>query len=94
MGFNNLLYFIDDGITGTKRDRKEFIRMLDELKKGYIGAVMVKDLSRLARDHILADTLIEETFPEYDIRLIAISENLDTAEGEDEFTPFRNLMSE
>jgi len=94
MGFNNLLYFIDDGITGTKRDRKEFARMLEELKKGYIGALMVKDLSRLARDHILADTLIEEFFPTHNIRLIAISENLDTAEGEDEFTPFRNLMAE
>jgi len=94
MGFTQLICFIDDGITGTKRDRKEFTRMLEELKKGHIGAVMVKDLSRLARDHILADTLIEEFFPEHDIRLIAVSENLDTAEGEDEFTPFRNLMSE
>ena len=93
-GFTNLICFIDDGITGTKRDRKEFTRMLEEMKKGYIGALIVKDLSRLARDHILADTLIEEFFPEHDIRLIAVSENLDTAEGEDEFTPFRNLMSE
>jgi len=66
--------------------------MLAELEKGYIGAVMVKDLSRLARDHIQADTLVEEFFPEHDIRLISVSEGLDTAEGEDEFTPFRNLM--
>ena len=94
MGFTNILYFIDDGITGTKRDRKDFMRMLGELEKGYIGAVMVKDLSRLARDHIRADTLIEEFFPENDIRLIAVAEGLDSAEGEDEFTPFRNLMNE
>ena len=94
MGFMNLLYFVDDGISGNNRDRKEFNRMFAELEKGYIGAVMVKDLSRLARDHIFADTLIEEFFPKHDIRLISISENLDTAEGEDEFTPFRNLMSE
>ncbi|MDR0314559.1 MAG: recombinase family protein [Oscillospiraceae bacterium] len=94
MGFTNLLYFVDDGISGNNRDRKEFNRMLAELEKGYIGAVMVKDLSRFARDHIFADTLIEEFFPEHNIRLISISENLDTAEGEDEFTPFRNLMSE
>ena len=45
MGFINILTFIDDGITGTKRDRKEFMRMIGELEKGYIGAVMVKDLS-------------------------------------------------
>ena len=94
MGFTNLLCFVDDGISGNNRDRKEFNRMLGELEKGYIGAIMVKDLSRLARDHILADTLIEEFFPKHDIRLISISENLDTAEGEDEFAPFRNLMSE
>ena len=62
LGFTNILTFIDDGITGTKRDRKEFTRMMAELEKGYIGAMMVKDLSRLARDHILADTLIEEFF--------------------------------
>ncbi|MDR1631148.1 MAG: recombinase family protein [Oscillospiraceae bacterium] len=94
MGFINILYFIDDGITGTKRDRKEFMRMIGELEKGYIGAVMVKDLSRLGRDHIRMDLYIEEFFPENDIRLIAVAEGLDSAEGEDEFTPFRNLMNE
>jgi len=94
MGFTNTLVFIDDGITGTKRDRKEFVRMIAELEKGHIGAVMVKDLSRLARDHIRADTLIEEWLPERDIRLIAIADGLDTANGEDEFTPFKNLMNE
>jgi DNA invertase Pin-like site-specific DNA recombinase len=94
MGFINLLYFVDDGITGTSRDRKEFSRMLTELEKGYISTVVVKDLSRFARDHIRADILIEETFPENDIRLISVSEGLDTANGEDDFTPFRNLMNE
>lgn len=94
LGFTNLLYFVDDGISGTRRDRQEFNRMLSELKEGRIAAVMVKDLSRLARDHIHADTLIEETFPENDIRLISVSEGLDTENGEDDFTPFRNLMNE
>jgi Ca2+-binding EF-hand superfamily protein len=85
---------LDDGITGTDRDRKAFVKMIAELEKGCIGTVIVKDLSRLARDHIRADTLIEEFFPEYDIRLIAVSEGLDTINGEDEFVPFRNLMNE
>lgn len=93
-GFTNIIEYLDDGITGTDRDRKDFVKMLAELEKGYIGAVIVKDLSRLARDHIRADTLIEEFFPEYDIRLIAVSEGLDTINGEDEFVPFRNLMNE
>ena len=69
MGFTNLLYFVDDGISGNNRDRKEFNRMLAELEKCYISTVMVKDLSRLARDHILADTLIEEFFPKHDIHI-------------------------
>lgn len=94
MGFTDTLLFIDDGITGTKKDRKEFMRMIAELEKGHIGVVMVKDLSRLGRDHIRMDQYIEEFFPEHDIRLIAVSEGLDTANGEDEFTPFRNLMNE
>ena len=55
---------------------------------------MVKDLSRLARDHIRADSLLEEFFPEHDIRFISVSEGIDSAQGEDEFTPFRNLMNE
>jgi len=93
-GFTNIIEFMDDGITGTDHGRKEFVKMLAELEKGYIGTVIVKDLSRLARDHIRADTLIEEFFPEHDIRLIAVSEGLDTDNGEDEFVPFRNLMNE
>ena len=93
-GFVKFVEFVDDGITGTKRDRKEFLRMLDGIEKGNISAVMVKDLSRLARDHIRADTLLEEFFPEHDIRFISVSEGIDTAEGEDEFAPFRNLMNE
>ena len=94
LGFTNLLYFVDDGVTGTKRDRKDFMRMLGELEQGHIGAVIVKDLSRLARDHIKADTLLEETFPSLDIRFISVSEGIDTDKGEDEFAPFRNLMNE
>lgn len=94
MGFTNLLYFVDDGVTGTRRDRKEFTRMLEELERGFVSTVMVKDLSRLARDHIHADILLEETFPKLDVRFIAVSEGLDTANGEDDFTPFRNLMNE
>ena len=94
MGFTNILIFVDDGISGTNRDRKDFIRMIEELKKGHIGAVMVKDLSRLGRDHIKMDYFIEEFFPEHDIRFISIGEGLDTASNESEMTPFVNLMNE
>ena len=90
----NIREYIDDGITGTKRDREQFQKMLTDIEKGEIGIVMVKDLSRLARDHIQADTLIEEFFPEHDVRLIAPGDGVDTAKGEDEIIPFRNLMNE
>jgi DNA invertase Pin-like site-specific DNA recombinase len=63
LGLTNIREYVDDGITGTKRDRKAFVKMQEDITKGEIGVVMVKDLSRLARDHIMADTLIEEFSP-------------------------------
>ena len=92
LDLHNTREYIDDGITGTRRDRESFQRMLADIEKGEIGTVVVKDLSRLARDHIQADTLIEEVFPEYDVRLIAPGDSVDTSKGEDEIIPFRNLM--
>ena len=95
-GYTNIIEFVDDGITGTSRDRNEFNRMVAAVESGQspFTAIIVKDLSRFARDHIRADMLIEEVFPFHDIRLISVSEGLDSANGEDEFTPFRNLMNE
>ena len=94
LDLNNTREYIDDGITGTRRDRENFQRMIADIEKGEVGTVVVKDLSRLARDHIQADTLIEEVFPEYDVRLIAPGDGVDTSKGEDEIIPFRNLMNE
>jgi DNA invertase Pin-like site-specific DNA recombinase len=73
-----LIEFVDDGVTGTSRDRNEFNRMITAVESGFapFTAVIVKDLSRFARDHIRADMLIEETFPTHDIRLISVSEGL------------------
>ena len=94
LNLSNIREYIDDGITGTNRDRKAFVKMQSDIEKGEIGVVMVKDLSRLARDHIKADTLIEEFFPEHDVRLIATNDGIDTSKGEDEIIPFKNLMNE
>ena len=93
MGFTKILYFIDDGITGTSRDRKDFVRLTAELEKGDIGALMVKDLSRLGRDHIKMDWYLEEFLIELDVRFISVGDGIDTLNGEDEFAPFRNLMN-
>ena len=94
LDLSNIREYIDDGITRTRRDRESLQRMLADIEKGEVGVVMVKDLSRLARDHIQADTLIEEFFPEHDVRLIAPGDGVDTSKGEDEIIPFRNLMNE
>ena len=61
---------------------------------GRAAAVFVKDLSRLGRNYIEVGRLTEEFFPEHDIRLVAVSDNIDTAEGESELAPIRNLFNE
>ena len=53
-----------------------------------------EDLSRLGRNYIEVGRLMEEFFPEHDIRLVAVSDNIDTAEGENELAPIRNLFND
>ncbi|MDR2572422.1 MAG: recombinase family protein [Oscillospiraceae bacterium] len=93
-GYTNLLIFVDDGVTGVTMNRPGFNAMMDELKKGYVGAVFVKDLSRLGRNHLEVGKLTEEFFPENDIRLVAVSDGYDSAEGEDDLNPIRHLFNE
>ena len=68
--------------------------MITAIEAGYISAVFVKDLSRLGRNYIEVGKLTEEFFPEHDVRLIAVSDGVDSDEGDNEFTPFRNIMNE
>ena len=93
-GYTNILTFVDDGVTGVTFNRPGFNAMMEELKKGYIGAVFVKDLSRLGRNHLEAGKLTEEYFPDNDIRLVAVSDGYDSAEGEDDLIPIRHLFNE
>ncbi len=93
-GYTDTIYFVDDGITGTTMKRPGFQRMLQEIEAGYISAVFVKDLSRLGRNYIEVGKLTEEYFPLHDIRLVAVSDGVDSDEGEDDFTPFKNIMNE
>ena len=93
-GFTNLVHFLDDGISGVTMDRPGFVEMIQQLEQGRAVAVFVKDLSRLGRNYIEVGRLTEEFFPEHDIRLVAVSDNIDTAEGENELAPIRNLFNE
>ena len=93
-GYTNLVHFLDDGISGVTMDRPGFVEMLRQLEQGKAAAVFVKDLSRLGRNYIEVGRLTEEFFPDHDIRLVAVSDNIDTAEGENELAPIRNLFNE
>lgn len=93
-GYTNLITFADDGVSGVTMNRPGFNEMISEIEKHKASAVFVKDMSRLGRNYIEVGRLTEEFFPEHDIRLVAVSDNIDTDEGENELTPIRNLFNE
>ena len=93
-GYTDTIFFVDDGITGTTMKRPGFQKMIAAIEAGYISAVFVKDLSRLGRNYIEVGKLTEEFFPLHDVRLVAVSDGVDSDEGEDDFTPFKNIMNE
>ena len=93
-GLNNTKYYIDDGYTGTNFNRPGFLSLLDDIEMGYVGAVMVKDLSRLGRDYVSVGHYTDSYFPEHDIRFIAVNDLIDSDEGDNEIAPFKNVMNE
>ncbi|MDR0912325.1 MAG: recombinase family protein [Methanobrevibacter sp.] len=95
-GFTNFVEFVDDGVSGTNKDRKNFKRMIEQVEQGtaLFSAVIVKDVTRFARDYIRAGMYIEEVFPENDIRFISIGEGIDSNEGDNPFIGFMNITSE
>ena len=93
-GFANTKYYVDDGYTGTNFNRPDFQKMLDDMEMGYISTVIVKDMSRLGRDYLQVGYYTDTFFPEHDIRFIAINDCVDSAAGENELAPFRNVMNE
>ena len=93
-GLFNTKYFVDDGYSGTNFDRPGFIEMAEAIEAGYIGAVLVKDMSRLGRDYLQVGYYTDNFFPEHNVRFIAVNDGVDSAEGENEFAPFRNIMNE
>lgn len=86
--------FCDDGYSGTNYDRPDFQRMMSLVEEGKVGAIIVKDLSRLGRDYLKTGYYTEVIFPEYDVRFIAINDDVDTEKGSNEFAPFKNIINE
>ncbi len=93
-GYTNLLIYTDDGISGVTMNRPDYIRMIGDIENNKISAVFVKDLSRLGRNYIEVGKLTEEYLPEHEVRLVAVSDNIDTYEGENELAPIKNLFNE
>ena len=91
-GYTNIVVFCDDGISGVTMNRPDFNKMMEQLKLGKASALFVKDLSRLGRNYIEVGRLTDDLFPSLNIRLVAVSDAIDTEEGENELTPIRNLF--
>ena len=92
-GFSNPTHFTDDGISGTRFDRPGFTAMMEEVEAGHVEAVIIKDMSRLGRDYLKVGQIME-ILRQKGVRLIAINDGVDSANGDDDFTPFRNIMNE
>lgn len=93
-GFSNCEFFVDDGYSGTNYNRPDFQRMLALVEDGKVAVICVKDLSRLGRDYLQTGYYTEVVFPEHGTRFIAINDNVDTANGDNEFAPFKNIINE
>lgn len=89
----NPIHFTDDGISGTRFDRPGFMAMMKEVDAGNVSCLIVKDMSRLGRDYLKVGQIME-MLRQKGVRLIAINDSVDTFKGEDDFTPFRNIMNE
>lgn len=86
--------YVDDGYSGTNYDRPDFQRMIQDIEDGKVNCVIVKDLSRLGRNYILTGQYTELYFPDKNVRFIAITDNVDSLNGDNEFAPFKNIINE
>lgn len=93
-GFKNTQIFIDDGVSGVTFNRQGFKEMFKMIESDQVETLIVKDMSRLGRNYIEVGQLTETILPMHDVRLIAVNDGVDSAKGEDDFTPFRNIMNE
>ena len=90
-GLPNPTHFTDDGISGTRFDRPGFLAMMEEVEAGRVEAIVIKDMIRLGRDYLKVGQVME-VLRQRGVRLIAINDGLDSLKGDDDFTPFRNIM--
>ena len=93
-GLGNTQFYVDDGFSGTNFNRPDFMRMMEDVKSGKIGTIITKDLSRFGRDYLMTGQYIEMVLPDYDVRYIAINDNVDTLRSENEMMVFKNVFND
>ena len=93
-GFSNLRWYTDDGYSGANFQRPGFQAMLADIEAGKVGTVIVKDMSRLGRNYLQVGMYTERIFPQKGVRFIAINDGVDSAQGENDFAPLRNIFNE
>ena len=93
-GWKNIRFYIDDGISGTTFNRPGFQEMIADIEAGIVQRVIIKDMSRLGRDYLQVGMYTEIMFPEHDVHFIAVNDGVDSKQGDNEFTPFRNIINE
>lgn len=92
--FSNIVFYADDGYSGVGFERPQIQKLFDDVQAGLVGTVIVKDLSRFGRNHLMVGYYTEVMFAEYGVRFISILDNVDSANGEDDLTPFKNILNE
>ena len=93
-GFSNLRWYTDDGYSGANFQRPGFQSMLADIEAGKVATVIVKDMSRLGRNYLQVGMYTEMIFPQKGVRFIAINDGVDSAQGENDFAPLRNIFNE
>ena len=91
----NVKFYVDDGYSGSNFERPDFKRMMSDVEEGRISTVIVKDMSRFGRDHILVGYYTKYYLAEADVRFIAVYDQVDSEKNpDDDITPFKNILNE
>lgn len=93
-GFENVKFLYDDGYSGTNFQRPAFQEMLELVENGEAATIIVKDMSRFGREYLMVGQYTELIFPSYGVRFIAMNDSVDSLYGDNEFTPFKNIINE
>lgn len=93
-GFENIKFLFDDGYSGTSYNRPAWNEIVAMMEQGQVGAIIVKDMSRLGRDYLQTGNLLEHTFPNHNVRFVSVSDNVDSLYGIDDFIPFKSLFDD